>query len=49
VCSSDLRADALGLSLVGDLDRDITPRLAAGEQAPGAYALVRLTLRRTGA
>ena len=43
------RADALGLSLVGDLDRDITPRLAAGEQAPGAYALVRLTLRRTGA
>ena len=51
------RADTLGLALVGDLDRDITPLLAtrpegsqgAGPEARSAYALVRLTLRRTGA
>ncbi|MFN2320853.1 MAG: glycosyltransferase [Dermatophilaceae bacterium] len=45
------RADTLGLSLVGDLDRDIAPRLSARPDGttPGAYALVRLTFRRTGA
>ena len=51
------RADTLGLALVGDLDRDITPLLATrpegrqggGREARSAYALVRLTLRRTGA
>ena len=38
------RADAMGLALVGDLDRDIAPLL--GELEPGADALARLTLRR---
>lgn len=39
------RADDLGLTLVGDLDRDIFPHLPGTRTA---YALVRLTLRRTG-
>jgi glycosyltransferase involved in cell wall biosynthesis len=39
------RADALSLTLVGDLDRDIGPALSASV-GRGAYALVRLTLRR---
>jgi hypothetical protein len=39
------RADALSLTLVGDLDRDIGPALSASG-GRGAYALVRLTLRR---
>lgn len=38
------RADAMGLALVGDLDRDIAPLL--GELEPGADALARLTFRR---
>ncbi|KAB7742003.1 glycosyltransferase [Nostocoides sp. F2B08] len=38
------RADAMGLALVGDLDRDIAPLL--GDLEPGADALARLTYRR---
>jgi hypothetical protein len=34
----------MGLTLVGDLDRDIAPLL--GELAPGIDALARLTFRR---
>lgn len=48
------RADSIGMSLVGDLDRDIAPLLSSMHRRietdrPGArtaYALVRLTLRR---